>query len=172
MRVGVVVLPEWPWKQAATVWRQVEELGFDHAWTYDHLSWRTLRDGPWYGTVPTLSAAAVITSRIRLGSLVYTPNYRHPVPFSREVMSLDDLSGGRFTLGLGAGTLAGYDNAILGEEPRSPRERTARYGEFVRLLNRLLTEPVTTETGGEDYRAARVPHPPGPRPRPPVPFPV
>ncbi|MFL6074273.1 MAG: LLM class flavin-dependent oxidoreductase [Mycobacteriales bacterium] len=170
MRVGVVVLPEWPWKQAATVWRQVEELGFDHAWTYDHLSWRTLRDGTWYGTVTTLSAAAVTTSRIRLGTLVASPNYRHPVPFSREVMSLDDLSGGRFTLGLGAGTLAGYDNAILGGQPRTPRERTARYAEFVRLLDRLLTEPMTTDTTGEYYRAVEMPNHPGCVQRPRVPF--
>jgi len=95
MRVGVVILPEYPWAEAAHRWQAVEELGFDHAWTYDHLAWRSLADGPWYGTVPTLAAAATVTSRIGLGTWVLSPNFRHPVPWAREVMALDDLSGGR-----------------------------------------------------------------------------
>ncbi len=74
----------------------------DHAWTYDHLTWRNLRDGPWFGAVPTLAAAALVTSRIRLGTLVASANFRHPVPFAKELMTLDDLSHGRFTLGVGA----------------------------------------------------------------------
>ena len=50
------------------------------------------RDGPWFGTVPVLAAAAVTTSTIRLGTLVASPNYRHPVTFAKEAMTLDDLS--------------------------------------------------------------------------------
>ena len=41
------------------MWREVEDLGFDHAWTYDHLAWRTLAGEPWFATVPTLTAAAL-----------------------------------------------------------------------------------------------------------------
>ena len=81
----------------------MEELGFDHAWTYDHLAWRSLRDSPWFGAVPFLTAGALSTERIRLGTLVASPNFRHPVPFARELVTLDDVSGGRFTLGIGAG---------------------------------------------------------------------
>jgi len=54
VRLGVVILPELPWPDARVQWRRAEELGFDHAWTYDHLAWRSLRDAPWFGTVPTL----------------------------------------------------------------------------------------------------------------------
>jgi len=62
--------------------------------TYDHLAWRTLRDAPWFGAVPTLAVAATVTSRIRLGPLVASPNFRHPDSFARELITLDDVSGG------------------------------------------------------------------------------
>src|SRR5207244_4600433 len=103
MRIGVLILPELPWSTAQSLWRRAEELGFDHAWTYDHLAWRSLRDEPWFGAVPTLTAAATATTRIRIGPLVASANFRHPVSFAKELLTLDDISGGRLTVGLGAG---------------------------------------------------------------------
>jgi alkanesulfonate monooxygenase SsuD/methylene tetrahydromethanopterin reductase-like flavin-dependent oxidoreductase (luciferase family) len=47
-----------------------QQLGFHTAFTYDHLSWRSFRDGPWFGAVPTLTAAASVTDRLRLDTLV------------------------------------------------------------------------------------------------------
>src|SRR4029077_2810973 len=98
-----VILPDSPWSSARDRWKRAEELGFDHAWTYDHLAWRTLRDSTWFGAIPTLTAAAGVTRRMRLGPLVASPNFRHPVSFAKELISLDDVAAGRFTLGLGAG---------------------------------------------------------------------
>ncbi len=112
MRLGVVILPDAPWAVARERWRKAESLGFDHAWTYDHLTWRSLRDGPWFGAVPTLAAAASVTARIRLGTLVASPNFRHPVPFAKELMSLDVLSAGRIIAGLGAGG-GGFDVLLI-----------------------------------------------------------
>ncbi len=146
MRLGVVILPELRRAELTSVWRAAEQLGFDHAWTYDHLAWRTLRDSPWYAAVPTLAAAALATERIRLGMLVASPNFRHPVPFARELIALDDLSGGRFTLGLGAGG-TGWDATILGQPAWSARERAERFAEFVELTDRLLRQPETSYTG-------------------------
>ena len=146
MRFGVVILPDARWPAARERWVAAEALGFDHAWTYDHLTWRSLRDGPWFGAVPTLAAAALATTRIRLGTLVASPNFRHPVPFAKELMSLDDLSGGRLTAGLGAGG-SGFDATALGQEPWSPRERADRFEEFVTLLDRLLTQRATSHEG-------------------------
>jgi len=96
--------------------------------------------------VPTLAAAAAVTSRIRLGTLVASPNFRHPVPFARELATLDHISGGRLTLGVGAGG-DGFDAATTRREPWGSRERADRFEEFVMLLDRLLTEPVTTHEG-------------------------
>jgi alkanesulfonate monooxygenase SsuD/methylene tetrahydromethanopterin reductase-like flavin-dependent oxidoreductase (luciferase family) len=146
VRVGVCILPEHPWASGRNLWRRAEELGFAHAWTYDHLAWRSLRDSPWYSAVPTLTAAAVVTERMRLGTLVASPNFRHPVPFARELLALDDVSAGRLTLGIGSGGL-GYDTEMLGQDPWSPRERADRFAEFVTLLDRLLREPEVSVTG-------------------------
>lgn len=168
MRVGVVILPQQRWAEAAPLWQQAEAMGFDHAWTYDHLSWRTLRDEPWYATVPTLVAAATVTSRIELGTWVASPNFRHPVPFAKELMSLDDISGGRFVLGVGSGG-SGADATVLGHAPLPMRERTARFAEFVELLDHLLRETSTTWRG-QHYAADDARMLPGGPTRPRLPF--
>lgn len=147
MALSTVVLPYQRWDNGAREsWTGAEALGFHAAYTYDHLSWRTFRDGPWFGAIPTLTAAATATHHIRLGTLVTNPNFRHPVTLAKELISLDDLSGGRITLGVGAGT-SGFDATVLGQDPWSPRERADRFAEFVGLLDRLLTEPAVTHQG-------------------------
>lgn len=71
LRLSTVILPIYRWAEGRKLWERAEELGFDTAYTYDHLSWRVpFRDGPWFGAVPTLTAAAGVTSTIRLGTLV------------------------------------------------------------------------------------------------------
>ena len=169
MRLGVVILPEDRWADGGrAAWVAAEEMGFAHAWTYDHLAWRSLRDSPWFGAVPVLAAAAAVTSRIRLGTLVASPNFRHPVPFARELLALDDVSGGRFTLGIGAGGV-GWDASMLGHEPWSRAERTARFEEFVELTDRLLTEPEVS-FAGRFYDAVEARSHPGCVQQPRLPF--
>ncbi|WP_082812849.1 LLM class flavin-dependent oxidoreductase [Cellulomonas timonensis] len=167
LRLGVVLLPQDRWSEARERWRRVEEYGFDHAWTYDHLSWRSLVDEPWFATVPLLAAAAAVTERIGLGTWVASPNFRHPVPFAKEVMGLDDISGGRFLLGIGAGG-EGFDASVLGPPP-TRGVRTRRFEEFVGLLDQLLTQPVT-EHVGEFYEAHDARMLPGTLARPRTPF--
>jgi alkanesulfonate monooxygenase SsuD/methylene tetrahydromethanopterin reductase-like flavin-dependent oxidoreductase (luciferase family) len=123
-----------------------EEYGFDHAWTYDHLGWRSLVDKPWFDAIPTLTAAAAVTSTIRLGTLVASPNFRHPVHFARELTALDDISDGRLTVGIGAGG-AGFDATVLGQSELSPGERVDRFTEFVELLDQILMHDSTTWSG-------------------------
>ncbi len=146
MRFGVVILPDMRWNDAVPMWRRAEALGFDHAWTYDHIAWASLRDSTWFGAVPTLVAASTVTERIRLGPLVASPNFRHPVPFARELIALDDISNGRLTLGIGAGG-TGWDATVLGQEAWSARERADRFAEFVVLTDRLLRNAATSYDG-------------------------
>jgi alkanesulfonate monooxygenase SsuD/methylene tetrahydromethanopterin reductase-like flavin-dependent oxidoreductase (luciferase family) len=167
VQVGIVILPERDWNADRERWQRAETYGFDHVWTYDHLAWRSLADGPWHATVPTLVGAALITSRIRLGALVTTPNFRHPVPLAKDLMTLDVMSGGRLNVALGAGA-PGFDASVLGGETLAPRERHDRFMEFSALLDRLLTSSVT-DWSGEWYTAVDARMIPGPvqEPRPP-----
>ncbi|MEW1909877.1 LLM class flavin-dependent oxidoreductase [Kitasatospora sp. NPDC085895] len=146
MRLSTVILPIHRWSEGQKIWRRAEDLGFHAAYTYDHLSWRSFRDEPWFGSVPTLTAAATATERMRLGALVTSPNFRHPVTLAKELITLDDVSGGRTTLGIGAGGI-GFDATALGQEAWSPKERADRFGEFLPLLDELLREDSTTSAG-------------------------
>lgn len=163
-----MILPEYRWAEARHLWRRAEEYGFDHAWTYDHLGWRDLVEGPWFDAVPTLTAAATVTSTIRLGTHVASPNFRHPAALARAATALDDISGGRFLLGVGAGG-QGFDAEVLGQQPLTGRERTDRYAEFVALLDAILTNRSTTSTG-EYFSAVDARSTPGPLQSPRIPF--
>ncbi|MEV5568286.1 LLM class flavin-dependent oxidoreductase, partial [Streptomyces sp. NPDC052196] len=171
MRLSTVILPIDRWHDGGReTWLRAEELGFHTAYTYDHLSWRTFRDGPWFGAVPTLTAAAAATTRMRLGTLVTSPNFRHPVTLAKDLLTLDDVSNGRLTLGIGAGG-NGFDATALGQTAWTPRERADRFGEFVPLLDRLLTEDSVTYDG-TFYSAVEARNIPGCLQRPRIPFAV
>ncbi|MGI8418077.1 MAG: LLM class flavin-dependent oxidoreductase [Nakamurella sp.] len=167
MRFGITILPEYPWPTAAPLWRRAEQLGFDHAWTYDHLVWAGLPNSPWFGTVPTLTAAATVTSTIRLGTFVTSPNFRHPVSFMRDLLALDDISGGRIVCGIGTG--GDIDSAVLGGQQLTVRQRVDRLQEFTELLDKLLTADHVSSQGtyfsANDARTL-----PGPVQRPRIPF--
>ncbi|MGQ0839656.1 LLM class flavin-dependent oxidoreductase [Actinokineospora sp.] len=171
MRVGIVILPEHRWWAAEPRWRGAETYGFDHVWTYDHLGWRTLVDGPWFDAVPTLTAAAMVTSTIRLGTFVVSPHFRHPVPFARQLLALDDISDGRFMLGLGSGAsgAGGYDRTVMGGPEVTPRQVSDRFAEFVELTDSLLVRP-RTDHSGEYYQAVAARNAPGCVQRPRLPF--
>ncbi|MGW5670345.1 LLM class flavin-dependent oxidoreductase [Micromonospora sp. NPDC003776] len=168
MRIGIVILPDQRWSDSQRRWRQADDWGFDHAWTYDHLGWRDLVDGPWFDSMVTLTAAATVTSRIRLGTLVASPNFRHPAAFARQVTALDDVSGGRLLLGIGAGGI-GFDAAVLGGETLPPRQRVDRFAEFTELLDLILREDGTTWRG-EWFAAVDARNNPGCVQQPRVPF--
>ncbi len=146
MRVGVVILPQFHWAEARSRWKALEDKGFAHGWTYDHLAWRDLADQDWYGTIPTLTAAATATTTLRLGTWVTSPNFRHPVTLAKDLMTLDDISGGRIIAGIGAGGI-GWDAEVLGFPVLPPGRRVDRLDEFVTLVDLLLTQPDTTWQG-------------------------
>ena len=158
MRFGIVILPQDPWRVARRKWLGAEQYGFDHAFTYDHLSWRSLADEPWNATIPTLTAAAAVTERIKLGTFVSSPNFRHPVPFAKEITTVDDVSNGRFLLGVGSGG-TGFDATVIGQPKYTPRQRHERFAEFVTDLDLLLRGEIQGSTtgisfAGEWYTAA------------------
>jgi alkanesulfonate monooxygenase SsuD/methylene tetrahydromethanopterin reductase-like flavin-dependent oxidoreductase (luciferase family) len=148
-------------------WARAEELGFDSAWCFDHLAWRSLADSDWHATVPTLAAAAMRTTTISIGTFVASPNFRHPVPFAKELMTLDVMSDGRLIAAIGAGA-PGFDAAMLGGPQLSPARRHQRFEEFVSLLDVVLREP-RSSWHGTYFDAVDARSIPGPvqKPRPP-----
>ena len=138
VRFGITLLTDLPWAEAAPRWRAAEEMGFDHAWTYDHLVWGGLPDAPWRSGLPVLGAVAATTTRIGLGTLVASPNLRHPYLLHRDAQALEDLSDGRFLLGVGVG--GDLDSGVLATPALSRRERVDRFQESVDLLVRLRSE--------------------------------
>lgn len=146
MRIGVLILPAERWTTASDSWRFVDDAGFAHVWTYDHIAWRGMLDQPWFAAIPTLTAVAASTRQVEIGTLVASINFRHPVTLAKEAITLDDISGGRFVLGVGSGT-RGVDSSVLGQPEWTSTERGARLSEFVELIELLLTQPVTSYRG-------------------------
>ena len=167
MRIGLVILPSDRWSEARRQWEWADRAGFCTAWTYDHIRWGGMPDGPWHASVPVLAAAAAVTERVRLGTLVATPNFRHPVTLARDALALDDLSGGRLDLGLGPGS-EGPDATALGTDPWSRAERLERFEEFLQVLQPIVDgEPAAcTSLRTAHYVAVDAPSTPGALQRP------
>lgn len=139
-------MPTDSWPATVTRAQEVESFGYDHLWLYDHLTWRHYRDRDWHATIPWLSGLAVGTTTIKIGTMVTSPNFRHPVTLAKEVMSIDHLSNGRFILGVGTGT-GGFDAVALGDEPITVSQRASRFSEFVTTLDGLLRGDLTNHRG-------------------------
>ena len=134
----------WPrWKRLA---EEVEQLGYAGLFRSDHFTSPEPPDKESLELVVSLAYLASATSRIHFGSLVAPLSFRDPAMLARMAAAIDDLSGGRLILGLGAGwnqrehRQFGYE---LGDVPT----RMARMQEGLEMVTRLLRsdEPVTYE---------------------------
>lgn len=143
--------------------RRFEEVGFDTVVVSDHFT------GGWeMEPLVALSAAAMATSSIRLQTGVLCNDYRHPVLTHRMAATLDRVSGGRFTLGLGAGWLL-TDYHAAGIPLDAPGVRIERLAESVSIIKALFSgEPVDYD--GRFYSISGLTGVPPPiqRPHPPI----
>lgn len=139
------------WREHA---RRAEALGYDILLMPDHA-------GHQFAIGPALAIAAEATSTLRIGSLVWQNDWRHPALAAQEAVSLDILSGGRFELGIGAGGSIPGEYRRTGMRFDAPGPRVGRLGESVRVLKGLMTEE-TFSFAGDHYTFAE--YQPGPRP--------
>ncbi len=118
--------------------------------------------------IPAMTAALDATTRLRVGSYVFSNDYRNPVLLAKEIATLDVLSDGRVDFGIGAGWNV-RDYEMLGIAYDPPATRVPRMMEAVRLIDRLLTEE-TVDASGRYYtvRGAKVLPRPIQKPRPPL----
>ena len=146
MRIGVLLMPTDPWCEAVESVKRLELLGYHHVWVYDHLSWRRYRDRPWHATYPWLTGLAANTERVRLGTMVSNLNLRHPLALAKDAMTIDHISDGRFTIGLGAGGL-GFDATVFGQSNLTPTQRLGRLAEAAFLVDGVLTGKISDHVG-------------------------
>lgn len=141
--------------------RRAEQLGYEALLVPDHLTGQL-------SPIAAVSAAATVTSRLRIGAYVFANDYRHPLMLAREAATLDLLSNGRFELGLGAGWRTA-DYRQLGYAYARPGRRIDRLEEAIVLVKRLLRGERVTHHG-EHYRVdgAVVSPRPVQRPHPPI----
>ncbi len=139
------------WELWRRIVRATEDSGFESLWRSDHFhSLSGPRDRDALETFISLVLAAEESERIRFGPLVASMTFRHPSLLARMAAQLDELSGGRFILGVGAGWNAGEHEAFGLPFP-SLRERMDRLEEGVQVVLALLgDEPATFE--GRYYR--------------------
>ena len=141
--------------------RKAEDLGYSTLTMADHFDDRM-------APVAGLMAAADATTTLRIGTLVFANDYRHPVVLAKEAATLDLLSEGRFELGLGAGWMtADYEQAGLTLDPAGVR--VDRLTEAVTIVKGLLAGE-TVDFSGDHYRVTGLTGTPMPvqRPRPPL----
>jgi probable F420-dependent oxidoreductase len=168
LRVGVQ-LPEvervvrWPEYRAMA--EAAERIGFDSIWVGDHLLYRgddRGERGPWEAWT-TLAALAAVTERVELGPLVACASFHRPAMLAKLAATVDEVSGGRLVLGLGAGwNRVEYDAFGIPYD-----HRVSRFGEAYDIIRRLLEgEHVTFE--GRYHAVADVVLLPAPARRPPL----
>jgi len=169
MKVGIDVSPHqlsWPELRRRVQW--AEETGFESAWVFDHFT--ALygdRNGPCMEAYTLLAALAAVTSQIRLGVLVTGVTYRHPSLLAAEVVTVDQISGGRVNVGLGAAWHE-EEHRRLGFDFPATGERIERLDEAVQIVKGLLTGD-DFDFAGDHYQLERAyyrprsvqrPHPP------------
>lgn len=153
LRVGVQ-LPEVErevrWPELLDMARRAEDVGLDGLWLGDHLLYRFADGavrGPWEAW-SLMAALAAVTERVTVGPLVACTAYRNPALLAKEAATLDEISGGRFVLGLGAGW-----NPVEFRAFGLPFDRrVSRFAEAFTIIATLLRDGAV-DFAGEFYQA-------------------
>ncbi|MGH2456908.1 MAG: LLM class flavin-dependent oxidoreductase [Candidatus Limnocylindria bacterium] len=151
------------WEEIRALALQAEAIGFDTIWAPDELLWRSAPDkerGFWDG-VAMMGALAAVTSRIKVGSWVMSALHRNPGIVAKCVETLDEISGGRFVFGLGAGHAWPGQATAFG----LPEDNIyARYEEALQIIVPLLRGGRADFAGTWHTARDLVQRPMGPRP--------
>ena len=128
------------WRDKA---RKLEDLGYSTLFMPDHF-------GEELAPLPAIAMAAAYTTTLKIGSLVFDNDYKHPAILAKEAATIDLLSDGRLELGIGAGWMrTDYDQ--LGLPYDSPTVRVDRFEEALHVIKQCFTGEKFTYHG-EHYR--------------------
>jgi alkanesulfonate monooxygenase SsuD/methylene tetrahydromethanopterin reductase-like flavin-dependent oxidoreductase (luciferase family) len=126
---------------------RLERLGFETAGVADHFVDWSKPQSPWFESWTSLTGLAAATTSIRLSSSVTQIPLRNPAMLARAALTLDHVSHGRLEIGLGTGITVDPSYDMIGIPNWEPRERVARFAEYVEIVDRLLRDEVTTFAG-------------------------
>jgi probable F420-dependent oxidoreductase len=147
------------WRDLA---RKVEDLGYSTLFIPDHLDQQL-------GPIVAMAVAAEATTTLKVGSLVFDNDYRHPMVLAKELATLDMVSEGRLEVGLGAGWMqSDYQQSGIPHDPAGTR--VSRLEEAIAVYKALWSGQAV-DFEGDHYRIARArgyPRPHGGRPHPPL----
>lgn len=150
MRFGIWPSPAWSWEETHELVAHCERTGWDAVYVADHFMPSGPDDKPADGDMTecwsTLTALAATVPRIRLAPLVTSVTYRHPAVIANIAAAVDQISGGRLTLGIGAGWQVN-EHAAYGIPLGSVTERLDRFEEACQVVTSLLRENRTTFHG-------------------------
>ncbi len=151
------------WSEIRAMAVRAEEIGFDTVWSPDELVGRLVKDGPVYGFwdgVALPAAMAAVTSRIKVGTWVLSALHRNPGIIAKAAATIDEISDGRFVLGLGAGH-AGSGAHSFG----LPEDRIyERFEEALEIVVPLMRAGRADFAGTYHLARGLEQLPPGPRP--------
>ena len=143
MKIGVTIPNNWgieDVRQVLAFGPLAEQLGFDSVWVMDHLFnngyiGERLNDKPYYHPLATLSHLSATTERVLLGTSVLVLPYHNPVELAKYAASLDQMSAGRVTLGVGVGAMTEEFQAL----GISMRQRGSLTNECISIMKELWT---------------------------------
>lgn len=138
----------------------LEQLGFDGLWLVDHFWANGMPDADFLEGWTTLGALAAATTRLRLGLMVTCVSYRNPALLAKMAATVDQISGGRIELGLGAGWMDSEYKAYGYEFP-STGTRLAQLEEALEIITRMMRES-RSSFEGRHYRVEDAPNLPKP----------
>ena len=169
LRFHVSTIPDVSWPQMRERYQWMEEMGVDVAATADHLVDWTNPEGPFFEAWTGLAAVAAVTSRMLLMVSVTQFPLRNPAVLAHMAVNVDHISDGRLILGMGTGLRIDPGTEMAGIENWSNAERVERFGEYIHILDLLLSQHESTYEG-KFYKVEGMVTSPGPiqQPRPPI----
>lgn len=163
-KVGIFTpLDNTSWSEIRRVWAKIEELGFDSAWVNDHLLAPppgASSDDPQLEGWTTLAALAAVTPRIEVGTLVTGVTYRNPALLAKMATTVDQISGGRLAVGMGAAWFE-EEHEVYGFELGTPRERAEKLEEALQVISNLWSGEDEVSFDGKYYKLDEAPFSPG-----------
>ncbi len=169
LRFQLMVLPAATWPEMVERAQLAEELGFDMLGLADHFIDWSAPTRPWFELWTHTAALAQATSRVRLCTCVAQIPLRDPATLANHALTVDHISDGRLELGIGIGIRIDPSYEMMGMENWSNGERVDRFGEYVEIVDQLLSNEVTTYEG-RYYSVKKAVMNPRPiqQPRPPI----